>query len=314
MKINTNKQRIIISLLMLIAFLTLILINYKVFFIEDRFVYITLVLTILSSIISSALFAIKIESNIKTSKYITIISFILSIVFSYIIIELLNQVTPFSLYLKRLVFNFIVIIFLHLFIYAICNKFSISILISNLIIFILGTINYVVVSFRGTPFVPWDILSIETAAHVVGTYSFKFNYYFLLATALFFLIVSMGFKANYKFKNTKSNVILRIVIILTIISSTLVFYNTDIIKYFDFENNFWRPIDEYSNNGFLASFIKQSKNLVNSKPENYSIQSIENILSQLDTKNIFSNEKPNIIVIMNESYCDLSVNRQIKYF
>lgn len=312
MKIHTDKRKIIISAAILVVLLLLILRNYKVFLLEDKFITIAFVLSILSSIISCAIFAIKIECSPKTSNYITIFSFVLSIVFSYIIIELLNQATPFSLYLKRLIFNFIVIIFLHLLIYAIFNRFSTSILISNFIIFMLGAINYVVVCFRGTPFVPWDILSIKTAAHVAGTYSFSFNYYFLLATTLLLLILSIGLKANYKFKNTKSNVILRVVILLTIISSILIFYNTDVINYFDFENNFWKPIDEYTNNGFLASFIKQSKNLFNSEPENYSIQHIENILSKLEYKRnetTSPEEYPNIIVIMNESYCDLSVNR-----
>ena len=312
MKIYTNKQRLFFSSLILISLLTLILTNYKVFIVEDSFVTIAFILSILSSIISCALFAIKIEFSTKTSKFLTINSFILSIVFSYIIIELLNQATPFSLYLKRLIFNFILIIFLHLFIYTISNRFSTTILLSNFIIFILGAINYVVVSFRGTPLVPWDILSIKTAAHVAGTYSFCFNHYFLSATTLLFLIVSIGLKANYKFKAKKNNIIVRFLILLIIVISTLIVYKTDLINYFDFENNLWRPIDEYTNNGFLASFVKQSKNLFNSEPKNYSIKNIENILNTLDFeeyKTSSTKEPPNIIVIMNESYCDLSVNR-----
>ena len=312
MKIHTNKKSIIIAIIILTILLTLILTNYKVFLAEDRFITIAFVLSILSSVISCVLFAIKIDCTTKVNKYITIISFIISFIFSYIIIELLNQSIPFSLYLKRLIFNFILIIFLHLFIYAISNRFSITILLSNLIIFVLGSINYAVVCFRGTPLVPWDILSIKTAVHVAGTYSFSFNHYFLMATTLLFLILSIGLKARHVFKSKKLNLTIRFIFLLSVIISTVIFYSTNIINYFDFEDNLWRPIDEYTNNGFLASFIKQSKNLFNAKPETYSIQHIENILNKLDykiTENTSPEERPNIIVIMNESYCDLSINR-----
>jgi len=108
-----------------------------------------------------------------------------------------------------------------------------------------------------------------------------------------------------------------LLITLSILAVTLilVFYKTDVINYFDFENNLWKPRDEYLNNGFLASFLKQSKNLFNTEPENYLPSNINGILSKLETIPTFNyeslDEKPNIIVIMNESYSDLSVNRKL---
>lgn len=314
MKISTNIKRITISLIILIILLSLILINFKGCVVDNTFNILTFVLSISSCIFSCVLFAIKIDfSNKKVNKYISIISFIISILFSYIIIELLNQNILFALYRKRLIFNFIVIIFLHLFIYAICGKLNLSIIFSNLIIFILGVTNYTVTCFRGTPFVPWDVLSIKTAVYVAGSYTFSFNHYILLATSLFSLIISIGLKVKYTFQKQWFNYTFRIVSLIIILVSTIIFYKTNIINYFDFENNLWRPVDEYSNNGFLASFLKQSKNLFYAAPENYSSKAVENILADLETSsynNVSSDEKPNIVVIMSESYSDLTVNRR----
>lgn len=313
MKIYTNKKRIIISLSILVLLLSLILLNCNAYMIEKNFKVVAFTVSILTSIVSCMLFAVKIEFSNKANMCVTIISFIISILFSYIIIELLNQNNLFSLYSKRLIFNFIVIIFLHLFIYAISNKLSLSIILSNLMIFILGIVNYTVTCFRGTPLVPWDILSIKTAAYVATSYTFNFSYYFLLATSLFSLIISIGLKANYKLKTEKLTLILRFANLSIILILTIAFYKTNIIDYFDFENNLWRPMDEYSNNGFLASFVKQSKNLFNDKPDSYSTEAVQNILFELEDKKIYKNdpsiEKPNIIVIMSESYSDLTVNR-----
>ena len=311
MKIYTNKKRIIFSSIVLILLLTLILLNYNSYTIDTKFNYVFFALSILSSIIACIFFAIKIDCKDKYNLYIAVVSFIVSIFFSYLIIELLNQNRLFTIYTKRLIFNFIVIILLHIFIYALTNKINLSIILSNTIIFILGIVNYTVTCFRGTPLVPWDILSLKTAAYVASSYTFNFNHFFLLATSLFFLILSIGFKVKYKIKRKKINIIFRFVSLSITVVLAITFYLTNIIDYFDFENNLWRPMDEYSNNGFLASFIKQSKNLLNAKPENYSSQSVENILNEL--KSEVSTDKsiesqPNIIVIMNESYSDLTVN------
>lgn len=313
MKIKTNKKRIIISTIFLIIEILLISFNDKAYIIDNKFNYLLFSLSIFVCIVSSALFSIKLEANNKQNLIITIFSLILSFLFSYIIIELLNKNVLFNLYAKRLVFNFVVIILLHLLIYVITNKINLSIILSNSIIFILGIVNYTIVCFRGTPFVPWDILSIKTAAYVATSYTFQFSYHLVLAICLFVFIISIGLKANYKLKSKKANLIFRACSLIIILILLVCFYSTNMINYFDFENNLWKPKDEYNNNGFLASFLKQSKNLFNKKPDNYSIDNIENLLKDnsilTSASTTQSEDSPNIIVIMSESFCDLTVNR-----
>lgn len=311
MKISTNKKRLIISSIVLVITILLISLNYRAYIIDNSFNCLLFLLSIIISIFACSLFAIKIDASKKMQLIFSIISLISSIIFSYIIIELLNKNDLFDLYIRRLIFNFIIIIFLHLFIYAISNKINLTIIIVNSLIFMLGLINYVIVCFRGTPFVPWDILSIKTAAYVASSYTFSFSYHLLLAISLFIFIISLALKANYTFTKRKNlSLVLRFACILIISIITIVFYQTDMINYFDFENNLWKPKDEYANNGFLASFIKQSKNLFNEKPENYSIESLQNIISETDYSSTTktTENSPNIVVIMSESFSDLTVN------
>lgn len=311
MKIHTNKKRIIISTILLIILLALISFNYKCYIFDGNFNFLLFLLSIIISIISCVLFSIKLEASHKINILINIASFIISIFLSYIFIELLNKNSLFNLRFERLIFNFIIIIFLHLFIYGLCNKINLSIILSNTLIFIVGIANYVVICFRGTPLVPWDILSLKTAAYVAQSYTFEFSYYLIIAICLFALAIAIGLKANYKFKNQKISFILRFSCIILISTMTVTFYKTNIIDCFNFENNLWEPKNEYANNGFLASFVKQSKNLFTDKPDNYSPEAVENILVELENEtnlNVDNNDKPNIIVIMSESYSDLKVN------
>lgn len=325
MKISTSKKRITLSSILLVILLGLVILNYKAYIAYEAFNYISFIITILLSILSCILFAIKIDFKDRTGMIFTMFSFMLSIFVSYIIIELLNQNALFSIYTKRLIFNFIIIIFLHLFIYAISNRISITIVIANSILFILGIVNYTVTCFRGTPLVPWDVLSLKTAAYVASSYTFEFGYHLLLSTSLFIFIISVALKAKYIFKSKKINLAIRFISLIIILIFTMLFYKTDVIDYFDFENNLWRPTDEYLNNGFLASFVKQSKNLFNDEPDNYSPDNVENILLELEdivykndavsvlsTGTSVENNSPNIVVIMSESFSDLTVNRRLQ--
>ena len=310
MKIYTNENRILVSLIILLIF---ILLNCYAYIVEDSFTIINFALSVAFSAITSIIFAVKLEINEKYNKYFTLICFLLSIFLSYLGTELLNLNNPFGLNYKCFIFNIIVIIFSHMFIYALSNKLSLSIMLSNMIIYMLCAVNYVLLCFRDTPFVPLDILSIKTGINVASSYTFKFSYIFLVATSMFILSISLGSKCNCKFKSKKKNTIIRSLILFIVLVFTLTIYNTNVLSYFDFVSNEWDLTDEYCKNGFLGGFIRQSTKYTNIKPNNYSAKLVENILYSNNTSydNDYSNisEKPNIIVIMNESFSDLSVNR-----
>lgn len=311
MKINVSKNKLIISIIFFIIVLALILLNTGSYIMDNSFNWIYFVLSILTLVTTCVIYCLNLNFSEKKSKIFTFIISFLSILFSYIVIELFNQNSLFDLYTKRLLFNFIVIIILHLFIYTLSNNFKLTIILTNALLFVLGIANYIVSCFRGTPLVPWDILSIKTAAYVADSYTFSFTPHFILACLLSIFIIVLGLKANYKFEKKKLNLILRFICIIILSIITIVFYKTDVIDYFDFENNLWKPQDEYSNNGFLASFVKQSKNLFNEAPENYSTENLESIISEKDYTTQLEkaeDDSPNIVVIMSESFSDLSVN------
>ena len=315
MKINISKNKLIVSIISFVLILIFILLNCKAYFVEDSFNWLYLVLSILILIATCAIYCLNFNCSEKLSKILTLTTFFLSIFSSYVVIELFNQNDIFSLDHKRFLFNFIVILFLHLFIYALCNSFKLSIILSHSLILILGIANYTVTCFRGTPLVPWDILSIKTAAYVADSYTFSFNCYFILACLLSILTSSVGSKVTYTFKRKKKNFVVRFACLAIILTFTLAFYNTNFVEFFDLDNDLWQPKQEYNNNGFLASFVKQTKNLFNTAPINYSAKEVSSILDEVESaskpsSSIFS--YPNIIVIMSESFCDLSVNGQFE--
>ncbi len=101
------------------------------------------------------------------------------------------------------------------------------------------------------------------------------------------------------------------------------------IKIFNPYEDLWEPTKEYRTNGLIASLFKSSKSLFVSAPSNYSVARIEELYNQLlekyETENETENDndkdnnnepinnsdsseiKPNIIVIVDESFADLNV-------
>jgi len=326
MEITSTKKRIIWSSIFCIILLIVVALNYKLYIVGKKFNIPLFSLSLFLPVLFSFLFAVKMKFKGKFNKYFTIVALLLSAFLSYIMIELLGKNNMFGIYFKRMLFNFIIIAFLYLLVYVITNRVKLTIILSNIIIFVLGFVNYAIICFRGTPFVPWDILSIKTAASVAGAYKFIPSFYLILAIFSFVLIISLALKIDYKFKLSKINVAIRLTILVVIVLFTSSFYKTDIVNYFELETNLWQPNKEYSHNGFLASFVKQSKNLFTAKPINYSVQNVKKILAKYFPEDPNSEEilldpeeiteeipeevsvTPHLIIVMNESFSDLRVN------
>ena len=88
------------------------------------------------------------------------------------------------------------------------------------------------------------------------------------------------------------------------------------VNFFRLDTNLWRPSVEFANNGLIASFVNQSRNLFNRQPENYSLDTIRETAEAYTIDRsaylVPEEDKPHVIVIMNESFSDLTVNREFR--
>lgn len=213
---------------------------------------------------------------------------------------------------KRMFLNFLFIYFIIGFFYCICGKIKISLYTTSILIFIVGIVNHFITAFRGTPLVPWDIFSINVALTVLPTFTFTITPKLLLGILLFIITFIILKKSKFKsFRNGKLKISYRLFIFVCIMIFTINFYLTDMISEFELDEN-WDPKEEYHNNGLVASLFKQSRNLIIQKPDGYNINSLTELASSIEVPIVTHEDEedyeyPNIIVIMNESFADLSV-------
>lgn len=187
-------------------------------------------------------------------------------------------------------------------------------------------VNFYVMQFRGIPIVPWDFLSIRTAANVAGGFEYKIYWQMLLATFGFvFLILTAGkMKAKLRFLPVRIGGFL-------IAAAALVFVihglqDNQMKSFWGIDTTLFTPTVRYTKNGFWPAFLSNLSFLNIDKPSGYSVEEAEKIAETADeayeseNRNSVSGRQteaeedtaasvqpPNIIVIMNEAFSDLSV-------
>lgn len=184
---------------------------------------------------------------------------------------------------------------------------------------LIGIANYYVVSFRGTVLFPWDLGSIGTAISVADNYKFEFPYKMAILISAFILMYQVACKCGVKIFAKK--IWLRV--LLTVMSLSMgvgyAFYaqSDDIVLRFRLYPYMFTPNSVYSRDGMMVSLLFSLQYLAVDKPDGYDADLVNGIADEYaddggDGASSEEKTKPNIIVIMNEAYSDLSVLRDFE--
>lgn len=179
-----------------------------------------------------------------------------------------------------------------------------------------GLINYYVISFRSAPIMPWDIFSFGTALSVADNYKYTIekNTIFVLIGFVIIIICTSVVNLNINItEKWKKHIIagrITIIAILAILLSSftnMLHQDSTIIKYKMYDKLF-TPTVMSKRDGTAVAFLMELKYISVDKPNNYSVSISNQILEPYNTnENVTIQNTPNIIVIMNEAFSDLSV-------
>lgn len=190
-----------------------------------------------------------------------------------------------------------------------------------------GLTNHYVMAFRSTPFVPWDLLSVRTAASVAQNYDFTPTPRMIVVTVLFVLLM-VAVRILRKVPRIKLPIRLGSAVLcglaLCLFVHTLqqeTFQNKHYLYPFLFTPAYMTKV-----NGMAVTFAMDLAYVAVDKPEGYSAEEAQKTLEQYgNTDNVFADDEentndsknrgedannkdlPNIIVIMDEAFSDLSV-------
>ena len=207
---------------------------------------------------------------------------------------------------------------------------------------VFGLINHYVMLFRSTPFVPWDIFSIGTATSVASNYDFAPTAGVVVVTVIFIALIMLMHFVDFKIKWK-----LRFRLIPTVLGLLALCLFVNALQDEDFQTDnylypfLFTPAYMTKVNGMAVTFAMDLKFVAVDKPDGYSRQKAKELLDsyagtddnsdeaatsdnsatideEADKDNATNDaanntaiadksDYPNIIVVMDEAFSDLSV-------
>ena len=189
-------------------------------------------------------------------------------------VETLNSVFVYNFSVPIFMGNYAFYLVIQGVIYAITGRFKLTVYIFNFLAFILALTNNLVYSFRGTVFLPSDILAAGTAVGVAGTYTYALTAPIIIATILFVFIFSVAPYMNDRPIAKRVKVISRSVFASLFIVIAGIYFGTDVFAQLGLKPDFWNQTRGYHTAGFLPNFCVNLKYLYYSQPSGYDADNI----------------------------------------
>ena len=225
------------------------------------------------------------------------------------------------------IINYLIFFMLLIAISSLTGRKKLSVVILVIFSAVIGMANYFVMAFRNNPILPWDIQSFSTAMKVADNYKFEMNSRFYISTGVLALLLLLTIilsiyirKKPTPFCGLKCRIagfLLSFACIILIMTGMM---NDRITKELLTPTNLFTQWASYRDNGFMVSFMQNLQYMKIKKPQGYNAkkldEELQTFINEYKANNpdnpIFSNEDssvitPDIIVIMNESFADLSV-------
>ena len=206
--------------------------------------------------------------------------------------------------LNIVLFELIMALLLFLF-----GKLKTALRCQTILFMIIGLANYYVLEFRSAPIMPWDILSIGTAASVANNFKYTLSKETVFVLIGFVILILLESKATLELKKDwriRTGGVLASFALLWGFTDML--HQDSTVARFKLYDKLFTPTVMSKRDGTAVAFLMELKYIVVEKPDGYNKEDAAALLASYDTNDTESaTHTPNIIVIMNEAFSDLSV-------
>ena len=258
--------------------------------------------------IASAYFiclVLQITRNMQNSFAKNLICSLFAAVITVIAAQIMINIPAFSMGCLKFLLGVMIVSTAILFTFCLLGRIVASVFLGSGIFMIISTVNIYVYRFRNRLFEPVDILSAGTAMNVAENYSlFPIPSRILLCWGIFVTMMIVIFyvqKTDKQILSTKNR--------LTLFAACIISFASILAYTSNLKTYHWQK-EGVSFNGYILDFVSKFKEISAAKPDNYSNILISGIADQYSTNDIINNSPvapPNIIVIMDEAFSDLSV-------
>ena len=206
---------------------------------------------------------------------------------------------------RTFLLNICCVLFVYLVVQIFTGRGEWTCMIAHSLLMVFAGINYFVYDFRGNELTFGDFKSVATGLSVASNYRFVLN-----AQAMNTILLTVVFIAGLrKLKIPCRKVWLMRILCLSLAVCSFVYVAE---KTQNTVTETWEQKGTYQN-GYLLNFVLSIRDSFVKKPDNYSEKLIQNLEKQYgDVKMSGKEEKPTVIVIMDESFADFNVLGEMK--
>lgn len=298
--------------LLIIGFLLLGAFGFNLYSADVQVLYLCINLIFAAVIIFGLLMDIKFN---------LLLSIILTVLTPVLCFYLLEGYTHFALpqmAWQIQILNIILYALFFVFMAGLLGNFARAAVATPVIAMLIGLANYYTVSFRQSPILPWDILSLSTALTVTDNYFFDLPGKAMCISLGFIFLALAGSKIQLNVKGVFKRLVVTICSAAAIVLCALGVQTTKAGEVFELDDILFTPNVLYKNNGFVVAFTVNLQYLHVERPAGYrnpirqelaasyegeaaEFASIAEGITEVDV-----DAMPNIIVIMNEAFSDLA--------
>lgn len=206
--------------------------------------------------------------------------------------------------LNIVLFELIMALLLFLF-----GKLKTALRCQTILFMIIGLANYYVLEFRSAPIMPWDILSIGTAASVANNFKYTLSKETVFVLIGFVILILLESKVTLELKKDWRIRVGGVLASFALLwGFTAMLHQDSTVARFRLYDKLFTPTVMSKRDGTAVAFLMELKYIVVEKPDGYNKEDAAALLASYDTNDTESaTHTPNIIVIMNEAFSDLSV-------
>lgn len=233
-------------------------------------------------------------------------------VVSFIIVEYIfqNDIT-YNMSYQMIAINAVCYLAVYLCLSLILNSTKTAILFCNTFFTIWGLANQYVYLFKGQALMPIDLKSIRTAAHVAAEYDYTLTPEMRVALSIMLVLticwIRSGNQKRHLIMNKKKKICSSVVGSLFGCGIIYVLMFSSFISELPLKLDMWNSRASYQTNGTFLSFFGYWHLMQVEQPENYNIEEVKNIAETIEGSNNKGDDiTPNIVVVMNEAFADLS--------
>lgn len=257
---------------------------------------------LLGAALCSVSLFIRLPKILREGKYSFAVLLAGSPLYYFCITEVLNYHYPWNTFLIPLLFNLLFYLSFILIIYVICGRLMMGLYGASVFSCLLAVVNYFVRTYKDAPFTVYDVFSVRTLFNVLGGgMELRTDWVIsagLIGYALYWILLFQFRKAPGL---QKGKSLPRLMAVAFLLMLYIAVFGAGILKTLGVDTTIYHAAEK---NGFIVQFIEGYRSSRLTAPEGYSKESVKAICSKYE-KETSIKERPNIIVIMNESFADL---------